>query len=447
MTHLARVATRLFNVPLLLTPEYASVITSVLSDRIGVQPILSVEDTQSYTRPSERAVMNRRSGIVTFPVVGGLIHRGDMEASSSGGDMMSYTKMHNKLEALFADDVTRGILLDIDSGGGEASGLAELVNWLPQASKQAGKPVWGIANTSAGSAAYWLASATDRLYAAQNSRVGSVGVYVQHVDQSKAIEKRGLVVSFVYAGDHKLDGNPFGPLPDDVRARIQDGVDQLYGDFVIAVASNRGITEETVRETQAKVYGPEEAYELGLVDGVGGLGSVLSAFTEHLNRPFVGFSSHGASMKELTYDQGAVDRARAEGVTAAKSESAAALNEVTSKLTAAVAERTELLAAFAALAPENPKVAIFCEALNEGGSVSLASKMAAKIEAPKASTETIAPKSKTEAAVDALLANATPKVSDAGGDEGVADPKAARLAEIKGSMNAFNAGRGFSAKR
>lgn len=448
MTHLAHIATRLFNVPLLLTPEYAGVITSVLSDRVGVQPLAADDVVQGYARPNSRAVLDRKSGIMTFPVVGGLIHRGDLEASSSGGNMMSYTKMHTQLEALLAEDKVRGILLDIDSGGGEAAGLAELVEWLPRAAKQAGKPVWGIANTTAASAAYWLASSTDRLYAAKNSRVGSVGVYVQHVDQSKAIEKRGLVVSFVYAGDHKLDGNPFGPLPDDVRASIQSGVDKLYGDFVSAVASNREMTEEAVRATQARVYGPEEAKELGLVDGVGGLGSVLAAFTEHLNRPLVGYHSHGVSMtKELIYDQGAVDRARAEGVATAKTEAAAALADAGTKLTAAQAERTALLAAFAELGKDNPKVSIFVEALNEGGSVSLASKMAAKIEAPKAAAAPAKEKTQTEAAVDALLANSTATLSDNGGNEGTVDPKAARMAEIAGSMKAFNAGRGFVAKR
>ncbi|MDR6304670.1 signal peptide peptidase SppA [Nitrobacter vulgaris] len=222
-----------------------------------------------------------------MPVVGGLVHRGDGPEALSG--LQSYTSLHNKLQEVFADDVTRGILIDGDTGGGEAAGLEELATWLPKASAQAGKPVWWVANTVTGSAAYWLASAADRVYAAPNSRVGSIGVYVQHVDMSKAVEKRGLVVSFIYAGERKLDGNPFGPLPDDVRASIQTGVDRLYGEFVSAVATNRKLDEKIVRGTQARVYGPEDAYELGLVDGVGGLGAVLTAFSEHLNRPFVGY--------------------------------------------------------------------------------------------------------------------------------------------------------------
>ena len=447
MTHLAHIATRLFNTPLLLTPEYSSVVTSVLSDRVGVVPFAADEVVQSYVRPKSRAVMNRRSGIVTFPVVGGLIHRGDMEASSSGGDMMSYTRLHNQLETLFEDDKVRGILLDIDSGGGEAAGLSELVSWLPKASKQAGKPVWGIANTTAGSAAYWLASATDRLFAAPTaSRIGSVGVYVQHVDVSKQVEKKGVVVSFIYAGDHKIDGNPFAALSDEVRASIQTSVDRLYGEFVSAVASNRDLDEKAVRATQARVYGPEEAYELGLVDGVGGLGSVLAAFTDHLNRPSVGYTPHGDSMsKELIYDQAALDRAQAAGVATGKAESASAIESLQKQLADAANERKALLAAFAEVAGDSPKVAVFVEALNDGVAPATASKFAAKIEAPKAAP---AAETKTATQVDAdrLMQRHAPNVSDDGDSEANADPKAARLAEISGSMKAFNASRGFKAK-
>ncbi|RRC34444.1 S49 family peptidase, partial [Escherichia coli] len=152
---------------------------------------------------------------------------------------------------------------------------------------------------------------------------------MQHVDVSKQVEKKGVVVSFIYAGDHKIDGNPFAALSDEVRASIQTSVDRLYGEFVSAVASNRDLDEKAVRATQARVYGPEEAYELGLVDGVGGLGSVLAAFTDHLNRPSVGYTPHGDSMsKELIYDQAALDRAQAAGVATGKAESASAIESL-----------------------------------------------------------------------------------------------------------------------
>ena len=67
---LHHIATRLINTPLLITPEYGSVVTTVLADRINVQPMASQEVVQGYIRPAAGRVTNKRSGIVTMPVVG-----------------------------------------------------------------------------------------------------------------------------------------------------------------------------------------------------------------------------------------------------------------------------------------------------------------------------------------------------------------------------------------
>jgi hypothetical protein len=152
--------------------------------------------------------------------------------------------------------------------------------------------------------------------------------------------------------------------------------------------------------------------------------------------------------KELIYDQAALDRARAEGVATGKTESATALAEAQGKVKAAADERSALLAAFAEVAGDNPKVAIFVEALNEGGSVSLASKMAAKVEAPKAAaTAAVVEITATERDADRLMQAHAPNVTDTGGREGPVDAKAARLAEIGQSMKAFNASRGYVAAK
>ena len=152
--------------------------------------------------------------------------------------------------------------------------------------------------------------------------------------------------------------------------------------------------------------------------------------------------------KELIYDQGALDRARAEGVSTAKAEGTAALADLQSKLTAATDTNKALVAAFTEVAgADNPRVAVFVEALNDGVAPATAAKFAAKIEAPKAKISVTEPKSKTDAAVDALLAAHTPNVSDnGGGSDANVDPKAARMAELTGSMKAFNADRGYKAR-
>lgn len=280
--NLPYVAARLFGVPLLIDQQYAHVIVSALSERLGVQPIVGSDALNSYHRPNRRLSVGRESGIAILPIVGGLVHRGDGPEAPSG--LQSYTSLQNTLRELIEDDAVRGVLLDIDSSGGEAGGLHELTRYMRAARRE--KPVWAIANTAALSAAYWLGATADRLYAAPGARIGSIGVYVAHTDMSGAQRKRGVVTSFVFAGKHKLDGNPFEPLPADVRETMQQHVNEVYDEFVSHVADVRGMAKEAVRDTEAAVLGPAQAKELGLVDDVAGLGEVLSAMSAYLHNPY-----------------------------------------------------------------------------------------------------------------------------------------------------------------
>lgn len=342
--------------------------------------------------------------------------------------MQSYTAIQNDLNALLDDDRVRAILLDLDTPGGEAAGLTELADWVVDARKE--KPIWAIANTSACSGGYWLGASAAKLYAAPMSRVGSIGVVTMHTDVSKAMEKRGVVTTFIYAGKHKVDGNPLGALPDDVRARIQVGVDELYSEFVGAVSTRRGLDEKAVRATEAGVFSPNKALEIGLVDGVGTLGAVLKELNENLSRPHVPGAKMDRTMTELT--QADLDRARAEG-------NAAGLEEGKKLAT------TEIATALGTLAGDkNPQLTTFVEALNDGVAPGTAVKFAAKIAAPTVQAPAApAPRSATDAAVDALMAANSPNVRDIDAAP-PGDAKAARLAELSVSMKAFNQSRGFS---
>ncbi len=140
---------------------------------------------------------------------------------------------------------------------------------------------------------------------------------------------------------------------------------------------------------------------------------------------------------KLIYGQDDLDRARTE----ASAEATAAITAITSKLDTATADRKALLEAFSALAPGNPRVEVFVEALNDGASVALASKVAGRVELPKTTEQ---PHSATQADVDRLLRQHAPNISDNGGNASETDPKAARLAELQGSMKAFNTSKGYT---
>ena len=271
-------AGRLFDTPLLIEASKASAIVDGLAARLDVAGSTLPTPAMPYRRSNRSATLDKASGIATYPVIGTLVHRGDAIDALSG--VVSYVTVQNDLARLLADPNVTGILLDVDSGGGEVGGLQELADFMLAA--RSVKPIWALANTRAGSAAYWLASTAERVIVAPHGSVGSIGVLIQHQDVSKAAEKRGIANTFVFAGKHKVDGNPFAPLPDDVRADLQVRVDALYADFVAAVAYAREIDPATVRITEAAMLDAEQAIEFGLADAIGAYGATLQAFAEEL---------------------------------------------------------------------------------------------------------------------------------------------------------------------
>jgi hypothetical protein len=95
----------------------------------------------------------------------------------------------------------------------------------------------------------------------------------------------GVKVTFIFAGKHKVDGNAYEPLPADVKARIQERIDELYGIFVGTVAQNRGLDEQAVRDTEALTFTASQATSNGLADAIGTLDDALAAFAADLSNP------------------------------------------------------------------------------------------------------------------------------------------------------------------
>jgi ClpP class serine protease len=91
-----------------------------------------------------------------------------------------------------ADPRVRGVILDVDSSGGEVGGLFDLVDQIGAIKAASQKPLWAVANEGALSAAYAIASTADRLYVTRTGEVGSIGVVAVHVDESGADEQAGL---------------------------------------------------------------------------------------------------------------------------------------------------------------------------------------------------------------------------------------------------------------
>ncbi len=278
MTYLA---SRLFGTPLLIHRPKLDVILSVVGQRIGMAdlPAMPAIDMAVYQRPPAAAAPAAPEGIAVIPIHGSLVKRSlGMEAASG---LTSYGEIAAMLDAALADPQVSGILLDIDSPGGEASGSFELARRVREVA--AVKPVWAVANDAAYSAAYAIAASAQRLFVTETGGVGSIGVIALHVDQSVKDANEGYRYTAITAGAHKNDYSPHEPLSESARAELQGEVDRLYAIFTEHVAAMRGLEIEAVRSTEAGLYFGSQAVSQGLADGLQTLEATLTEFHQFIN--------------------------------------------------------------------------------------------------------------------------------------------------------------------
>lgn len=294
---LPHLATRIFDTPLLIAPQKFEVILGVLAPRLGldISPVAAVT-----TQPAARKAYEVTSdGIAVIPIEGTLVHKAYGLDAASG--MRSYVDIQNEVEDAATDPAVRGILLDVDSLGGEVAGVFELADTIYAA--RSAKPVFAVANANAFSGAYLLASGAQRVYAGQSSGLGSIGVIVTHLDTSANDEQRGYKYTIIHAGARKADFNPHTPLTEEARAAIETELNRTYGMLVKAVARHRGMSESAIRDTEAARYFGDEAIPMGLADRMGTKASALSDLRQTVARPTISIPRGGKKvMAEETID-------------------------------------------------------------------------------------------------------------------------------------------------
>lgn len=217
------------------------------------------------------------NGIAVIPVHGSLINR----FGQSWGYITGYNFISRQMAMALADDDVKGIILDCNSYGGEAAGCFECADEIYAA--RGIKPIIAVVDTNCYSACYAIASAASKVIVTPSGGAGSIGVVAMHMSLEKMLDKYGVKMTLIYAGDHKIDGNPFNDLPDGVRADIQRGVSLSRDKFVALVARNRGVEGATILDTQAAIYRADAALEIGLIDEVATPSQAATAFLNELS--------------------------------------------------------------------------------------------------------------------------------------------------------------------
>jgi protease-4 len=130
-------------------------------------------------------------------------------------------------------------------------------------------PTVAYATDVCASGGYDIAAGCDELWARKGSIVGSIGVIGSRVNAKELADRVGLSYEQFTAGEYKDAGTPLKEIEEDERAYLQGIIDDYYDQFVETVAEGRAMDDETIRETEARIFLGEEAHERGLVDELG----------------------------------------------------------------------------------------------------------------------------------------------------------------------------------
>lgn len=276
MHRLGDLAQRMFNTPLAIHPQKAEIIMAALADRLGISNAMYLngrtvslsndfdEDEDERESNNPRGGYDVVEGVAIIQIKGTLVQRCGSLRPYSG--MTGYNGIRQNLMLAMDDSRVKAIMFDIDSPGGEVSGCFDLVDAIYE--MRGIKPMHSILSESAYSAAYAIASATDKITVPRTGGVGSIGVVTMHIDWSKAISEAGMKVTFITYGDRKAEGNQFEPLSKETLNRIQSDITKMGELFVSTISRNRNLSSAAIRATEAACYMGADGVAIGLADAV-----------------------------------------------------------------------------------------------------------------------------------------------------------------------------------
>lgn len=220
------------------------------------------------TRARRQDATDVRAGVAVLPLFGVLAHRAHMVSQVSGAGGTSTEMFGRMLASALDDPAVRTIVMDVDSPGGSVAGTMELAERVYEARQR--KPIIAVANATAASAAYWIASAATEFVVTPSGSVGSIGVLAVHTDRSGALTRDGIRPTLIHAGRYKTEGNSNEPLSADGRAEIQRMIDQAYTKMTSAIGRYRGRAAADVREHfgQGRMLTAQDALRAGMIDRI-----------------------------------------------------------------------------------------------------------------------------------------------------------------------------------
>ena len=266
----AQLIQAVFHEPALITPAGHASIRQLLESRLGE----ALADQLAERKPGQDLCGGKvevaqpfvdKSGIAHIPV-GGAIGQ-DLSPFERGNGVVDSLDIRAELAEYASDSRVRGGLLDMDSPGGMVLGTPETAAAVRDFARQ--KPIYAFSRGMIASAAYWIASGATGVFATESASIGSIGVVLPFVDQSKRLEAAGVKIDVIKAGKYKAIGIPGTALSDEQREHLQERVETIHAEFKAAVRANRASWGQIADATmQGQTFMGRQAAKLGLIDAV-----------------------------------------------------------------------------------------------------------------------------------------------------------------------------------
>ena len=344
----------------------------------AMQSILEIAARENETPQAVAAKLGRklentydvenRNGVGVLTATGPLFRYANLFNDISGAT--SYDRLARDFATMVESPDVRSIVLNIDSPGGEANGVAEFADMIFAARDR--KPIVAYVGGMGASAAYWLASAAGEIVVSETAMLGSIGTVLGIQDTSERDAKAGVKRTEIVSS--QSPNKRVDAFSEEGRAKLQARVDALSDVFIAKVARNRGVDADTVLQDfgQGDVFVGQAAVEAGLADRIGSFEQVIAelqggrARTSQFTAAASGITTevqmdqqNGAPAADTkpgnTTDQAALDAARSAGHAAGMGDGAKAERErVKAILTASEAEGRGELASHLALDTDMP---------------------------------------------------------------------------------------------
>ena len=253
----------LYGVPHLVSKQTFDSVESYLTLRnAGMMLPMAPEQDEAEEAPDD---LDDISGVGVINMYGPLTYKPTGWEALCGG--CSYESIIEQ-----ADDMleagAKTIILNTDSGGGEAYGVFLAAQQLRKMCDDAGAQLIAYVDGTCASAAYAMACVCDEIVANPYAEVGSIGVLICLTDQSKALDEAGIKPVFISAGAQKIPYNEDMTFRPEFLADLQYKVDTLYDAFAKHVTIFTGLSLEDVKATEAKTYMAQDALDKGLVNKI-----------------------------------------------------------------------------------------------------------------------------------------------------------------------------------